>query len=285
MEERLSNIIIKVKEELEKYDSLGIIDENKIIENAYRKMKFFGNLVCIKHKLFIDVNDFKAELPRNFYSLTYASLARGEEQQVDVLPDRKITSNVYRVREELPVKRVDNYNYINGDGNYKLITEEVYLRGGPVKSYFVNRDTPLRISKYTSKENCSLEYQNPNFNESKEEISVFGDRLRTNFKNGVVYIEYYGLPEDEDGDLIIMDAGSGELVEFLEVYLTRKYLKTLWIGGGEDLRARIQELRSEERELKSNAMADLKAVGITGKGWYKSVKRNNLRNINRYRIR
>ncbi len=75
------------------------------------------------------------------------------------------------------------------------------------------------------KEFCSSTCRNFKVN-SPYEVNISQERLQLNFRNGFVYTQFYALPTDEKGELLIPDNRS--LQEYLIAYITRRILQDIF---------------------------------------------------------
>jgi len=114
---------------------------------------------------------------------------------------------------------------------------------------------------------------------AKNEINIVGNVIQTNFKNGFIYLQYNGLPTDEDGDILIPEVRS--LEEYLIYYAKRKILEALWINDDDvNIVNKLQYIRQMERETFSLAMTQVKFENL--KNWDKRLKMKMVQESNRF---
>ena len=102
------------------------------------------------------------------------------------------------------------------------------------------------------------------FPDSSYNIYINGKTLNTNFSEGDVYLQYYGLDKDDDGKIIIPDTPKGELQKFLEFHAKSLTLLNI-VANKDDANAiRLQQLFDQKAMLQLNlALTETKAMTLT----------------------
>lgn len=102
---------------------------------------------------------------------------------------------------------------------------------------------PLRLSPNVYPSDCQDDCMNK-FNTSALEISIRDNILYANFTDDCVYIQYYGFPIDENGDLLILD--SEPLKKAIVWYIVYQILLTFWFDSSvPDLQGKWQKAEME----------------------------------------
>ena len=102
-----------------------------------------------------------------------------------------------------------------------------------------------------------------------------GDYIHTDFKEGFIYIQYFSLPTNDDGEIEVPELSNNKLAEYLQYTLKRRALEMIWMGEDENVANKVQYLLGMERESKMQAMSAAKIDSITGYGWWSTIKRRN----------
>lgn len=115
------------------------------------------------------------------------------------------------------------------------------------------------LTKGTSSDRCSTGCVNKTSMSDYHAI-IGGRSIMFNFVEGEVYVEYIGLPTDEDGELEIPDTQHSRLYEYLLNYVKAKVIEDLLVNqeieGGADL---FKLFDAKAREQFGLAMTEIKA--------------------------
>lgn len=279
----LKNIIAEVRTDLAQYEASGMLDEISMRNWAKRALKTFGNLVTTLNEKTVEVKNGRAKLPEDFYSL-YAA-AKCEPKRCEIIKGQEsdlLDTFFYRIRTE-SLKTFDNQSNVIQEGEYKEVVEKIFLRGGSVEAdLFFHKPRLLKLTRGIKKEQCHPACKNL----SKEltysspwEINILGDYIQTNFKEGFIYLQFFGLEKDEEGEIIIPELSNDQLVEYLTYHLKRKALESVWISDDDSVQNKIQMMLQMENDAKLKAMSAAKIDSVSGYGWWDTIqKRNRLRN-------
>lgn len=283
MSTTLKNIIADVRTELVQYDSAGMLDEISLRNWAKRALKGFGNLVTVLEEKTIEVKNGRAKLPNDFYSL-YAAV-KCEPKRIKMIKGNEedlVDSFFFRVRTE--ASRVwDNQSNAFQDGEYKEICEKVYLHEGDVEAdIYYHKPQLLKLKQGFKKESCHSSCRNS----IKElthscpyEINILGDYIQTNFSEGYIYLQFFTLEKNEEGETVIPELSNDQLAEYLTYHLKRKSLEAVWISDDDAVQNKIQWMMQQENEAHLKAMSAAKIESVSGYGWWNTIqKRNKLRN-------
>lgn len=222
---RIDEIIAQIRSDLNKYDNAGLIDEISLTRDIIKGLKSFGASAGELQEIVLNVEDNIVELPENFIASHLAIKCEPYNYEVVCNKDAIISSHVYVKRAE----RTDIWNECEGCCHEKqssIITENVYFRGGHAKYHYCNPEVlelrkPIKRDWYSSK--CK------NFGvRSLNNISIDRRILTANFKSGTIYMQYYGLPIDENGDIDVPDTFTEKIDDYLElkakVYLAERLI-------------------------------------------------------------
>jgi len=258
--------IAELTSDLQKYDEAGLINYRSLNLWLQTSIKRFGNNVMVPTDKVLKVENGRVELPENFWKLDLAIKCDPEGVKV-VSGDVKsvITNDTYKTRLQ------ENYVWDNQSNthikkDYTQITEVVYMDNNIV-NYTYNNPVILKLTKGMKKESCSKTCRNlqSKFTHSSPwEINILNNFMQTNFTKGFVYIQYEGLPTDENGDLLIPESPNGHLQEYLMYHCKAKLIENL-MGNGDDtnLINMYKIYTSKEERYFSLAMTEVKFMGLS----------------------
>lgn len=272
----IDSIIAEVVDDLSNYSDAGLIDENKLYNDAVKALKRFGNDVTVLQEAIIDVKGGVAELPRQFFSLYFAYLCEPLAYTTeDVEFDDLQSSYFYRERVAM------NSNWSNCESccenqEENVIRESVYFKRGKANFYY-HRPQLLRLGKSLKKSSCHSKCRNKYTTDNPNEIVIIENMLQANFNEGTIYMQYYGLPVDDEGNIDIPETKNGNLETYIEYYLKRKTAERLM--GNNDA-AGLQNLygiyKGEENNAVRLASAELKLTKLTPRALQRWVRLNKL---------
>lgn len=276
----ITQLKAEIKTDFKSYEESGLIDDISLdlwIRNALQR--FGGNIQTLQEKT-IEVSNGQAKLPDNFYSLHLAVKCAPTKHEVICGEEDELQSVYqYRVRTEAQ-REWDNQSNQYKTESYKEVTEKIFFHNGKSEVDFHYRHTNfLRLTKGFVKEKCHKSCVNLSKHltyDSPYEINIQGDYVQANFNKGFIYIQYYGLQTNEEGDILIPDMSSSRVYEYLMYHCKRRILENIWQNGDEDnLQNKIQYMLQMERDAFSVAMTEAKFSTVSGYGWWKSIKKNN----------
>ena len=275
-------LIAEILTDLRQYDESGLIDYRSLNMWIKNELKRFGANITVLTEKVLEVENGKVELPDNFWTLDLAVKCVADSQEVnDGECKQQVQESQFWKQRLEKTYRWDNQSGSHIQEDYKTIEEKVYYNNCQV-TFRYREPEVLRLTKGIKKEYCSKGCKNlqEQFTRSaKHEINILGNTLQTNFKNGFVYIQYNGLPTDDDGDILIPEVRS--LEEYLIYYAKRKILESLWINDDDvNIMNKLQYIRQMERETFGLAMTQVKFESLGN--WDKKLKRKMIRETNRF---
>lgn len=260
--------------DLKQYDEANLIDFRSVKLWVKSAIKRFGNNIMIPTESVVKVENGRAKLPENFWKLDLAVKCDpyGHSYESDI-PNNIITDFAFKTRVEQDMEWNNQSNSYIGK-NYKYITEKVYIDNNIV-NYHYNNPTILRITKGMKKDSCTSTCRNLQLSfthSSPHEINIINDFIQTNFSEGYIYIQYLGIPTDEDGDLIIPSTQHDHLFNYIMYHCKSRIVENL-MGNSDDkdLINMYKIYSSKEREYFSLAMTETKMSGLSH-DWDKKMK-------------
>jgi len=255
------------------------IDKLSVKMDVVDRLKKFGRNICTLHEKVVQVKNSKALLPENFKSLKCALKVDPFGCNVKGVGNRRdfTDSYIYKERIENPAYFDEvNQEYITSC-NSKIITEKITLGGEAFEFYY--HPQWLSITKGINKDFVAGDCLNlhPSIrNTYPHQISVNQRTINTNFATGEIYTQYYGLPVDEEGEIIIPEFTTGDIYNYLEVYVKMRIAEKL-IANNENPTGIVQLYQMWKSELfflKKNADSEAKFHGA-GKEWNKNFGKMN----------
>lgn len=280
-----SDILYEVYEHLKTFEEQEVLDEDLIRGWAINALKQFGNLVTVDKSQALVVSNYRATVPYYYYSFQKAKKCGVTEYEVQGNPPQIITQTVMKIREEFPIEDRQFVEHLDPNGKYKKIVETLYLntpntvkativKGGEIELVTaINRDLGCDVSE------ADKSYA---FKLTGSRMAIRGDVIDTDFKEGVIYLEYRGYPETDEGELLIRDGGSNKMRDYIFYHLMRKTYTHLWTNYNKDVVTRIQHFTVLENQSLSPAMSAMKAEGIAGGQYIPGIKRKNQKRFSKY---
>ena len=277
-------LIAEITSDLQQYEESNLINHISLKQKIKTAIKRFGNNIMTPTDIVLKIVSGKAQLPTNFWKLDLAVRCYPLGYTIETSDIKSvITSTVFKTRIEQDYEwnnQIDTY--VNK--NYKQITEKVYIDNNVV-NYHYGKPAILKITRGMRKENClstcknlqdSLTYSSP------WEVNIINETLQTNFEDGYVYIQYAGLPTDEEGELIVPTTQHDHLQNYI-IYHCKAWLIETLMGNGDDenLINMFKIYSSKESEYFSLAMTETKMEGL-GHDWDKKMKNRMRRDTLKY---
>lgn len=228
-----SEIIREVKNELGSYFEKGALDESFLYPPIRTSLSKMGIRVLPLKKDVVRVENFKAELPCDFYKMVF-SVACGAEEWADI--------------DYLNTK-LEEY-YVDASGVNVCTSRCDYCEDScgnmyGIRQYFntysvtYNELYPLKVTSgarpYCT-EDC-FKYQ-----QKGNEITINNGHIYTGFERGTIYLEYL-TNLDEDGELMIPD---NEIIKaWIKDEMFYACFRKLWRNGEGDMERRYQDAKQQ----------------------------------------
>lgn len=279
-----SEFIAEITSDFRQYDEAGLIDYRSLNNWIKWEIRRFGNNIMQPTEKTIQVKNNKAKLPDNFWRLLVA--AKCEDAGYKIEGKEHVIMNHFwreRIEQSFEWDTANDYYY---KSDYKEITEKVSVDGGIIEFKYSN-PTLLKLTRSMKKDVCHSSCKNLSYEltaSASNEINILGDTIQTNFTRGYIYLQYMGLPVDEDGELVIPDTQLGHLQKYLTYYCKTRILENL-IGNEDDPQKRqdLAYFKSQSDAYFSLAMTESKMEGL-GASWDAKLKQAMRRNTLKYEL-
>ncbi len=226
-----SHLMSSIKMDMESYDSMGLINNQKLYKHIKYLLERLGLSMYKEYDCITQIDNYTGKLPTNFSKLHAAF---------------KVSSNVTNSSTEFSVPLGKFTYYIQE--TCSSIDQPCNMQAPPVitKQSKIEYKTVVKGTPQThSFNNATLMTLAPNTasylfedkcinigNGSDYEFSLDLDvnKVYTNFKSDHIFLQYYGLPIDQDTGLPQIPSESVYYKAF-EDYLKFKIFEDLWINS------------------------------------------------------
>lgn len=280
----LTEFIAEIQAELPTY--ADDMDKITIKTNVLEQLRIFGNNICDMSETIVKVKNSRALLPENFKSLRLA--LKTEPFGCTINGDkRNITdSYIYKERIENPAYFYEvNQEYIKSC-NSKIITEKITINNTAVDFY--HRVQWLSLTPGLKKKFLTSDCLNlhPSIRNSySNEISITARTLNANFKDGDVYLQYYALPTDEYGEIIIPEITTGDILRYIKTYVKVQIAELLIANNlnPQGIAQLYPVWQGQLPYLRISAQSEAKFKGA-GKKWNKNLQKMNRREFSKFSL-
>lgn len=248
-------LFARIRENLSSYAALGLIDEGKF----FFEVKWFINKLGIsmyeEDEDVLNLKDFKAEMPCNFYLLESAWLCdknNSTSKRVDNFQGKTVIYTQNTCEKVI----LPSCNSTCPEQVIDKITYKEYVQTDNPWEYTYKTPTLLALGNKLTKQLCADKCKNLNIASDKD-ISILrrGNAywLYSNLKEPTIYLHYYSFPTDEETGLpLIPDEPIIE--KALEAHLMYYYFKNLWLNDDNpNVTQKITLLKTEATEAMGEA--------------------------------
>lgn len=275
-------IYSKVKRFLRSFDFAGIIDEGEFPTYTKEVLNKLGVGVYKEQRAILHIENGKACLPPNFKYIQGAFKCEVDEYTwKDKQDTAHLQSSFSFERDVTQEFFLDTYNSeIACTRSSRSLIESVNI-----KSTFYtkadatfNRILPIRISKFFDFELLADNNITVGDGSSMYELSIDNNTLYTNFKYGVVYLEYFGLPMS-DGEILIPEIEHVE--KAVEWYIIYQILLSSWFNSSvPDVQNKFMKAEQEYNNAFAEAKYFLKAPSfLTAVGMIRKTRNDSKLNF------
>lgn len=272
-------LIEEIKNDFNKYSDSGLIDENSLYRDIVLGLRRFGNDVCGIHEKVLTVKNGMVRLPDNFFSLYLAALCEPLGYRINKGPDvetHDLQSSHYYREKVVTNEKWNECDPCCNEVEENVIKENLYFKRNLVEFYY-QKPQLLRLGKSFTKNSCHNKCRNKLVRDNPNEININNFTLYANFNEGEVYIQYYGLPQNEDGTLELPDTSNGHLETYLEYYLKRRLTERLMGNNdAQGLSNLYNVFKQEEQVALRNASNELKMKSLTPQSMRRLSRLNKL---------
>ena len=297
-------IYATVKEELKSYFDTGAVDDLLFPTYLNKCLKKLGRTSYVISEEILNIEDFQARLPDNFYAVREAWMCT----EVNGLPYQSANSFYSQASSETTIQvspvtigevdcnNVTNYGEctdVNCPSCMPEIIQAVYKTNNAVARSF-RHDYLLKPGNISAKSNCGVEYtdtwemykSSPAVREftpgsaGNDSFDIRDNKFVTNFRNGVVHLLFYSTEYDEIGNQLIPD--NYRIREFVEAFIKYKVFEMLTNQTNDETFNQLQQKLVYYKQLHDEAfiMASIEIKKQTP--WEKQRRIKN--DLNRFKM-
>lgn len=291
-----------VKEELKSYMDTGAVDDLMFPTYLDKCLRKLGRTTYVITETALEIEDFQARLPDNFYAVREAWMCA----EIPQLPYQSANSFYSQASSQTTIQVspmtvggqvCSHCNQFGCDGNcMPEIIQSVYktntqMTRGYEKLYLLK---PGNISART---HCDLTYTDAwKFDAPPPALSQFtpgsagydsfdirDNKFVTNFRNGLVHLIFYATEYDNGGNQLIPD--NYRIREYVEAFIKYKVFETLSNQINDETFQQIQAKLSYYKQMSEEAfiMADIEIKKQDA--WTKQRRiKNDLNRFNKYEL-
>jgi hypothetical protein len=298
-----------VKEELKSYFDTGAVDDLLFPTYLDKCLKKLGRTTYVISQQVLDIADFEARLPDNFYAVREAWMC----SEIPQLPYQTANSFYSQAATQTTIQvapltvggvNCDNPKCVQPGCNGEcmpLLIQAVYKTNQEVaRSY--RQEYLLKPGNISARKNCGVNYTDNwsfyptveqgqggvdgNFTPGQAGIDSFDvrdNKFVTNFRNGVVHLIFYATEYDDIGNQLIPD--NYRIREFVEAFIKYKVFETLTNQTNDETFNQLQQKMLYYKQLHDEAyiMADIEVKKQDA--WTKQRRiKNDLNRFNMYEL-
>jgi len=272
----LESIIAEIKSDFKSYYNSGLLDELSMQRWGVQALKMFGVDIMVLQDEVITVEGGRAELPENFFSLKAAYECTPIEYKVEKTP---VLQKVRQWKETTErIKEFDSCDPCCVTEHEKVITER-YYNDDSVFEFKYKPSGLLKLTKHVKKSEYANDCRNKYVKNSHKEISIRNNILYTNYDKGNIYIVFYGLDLDDEGDIVFTDSPKGVLSRYVEDYIKYKVVERLILNQDDtNLASMLSLLKQNQMESYRLAMTDVKFASLSLDS-FRKLRMANMRDL------
>lgn len=270
----------KIATSMSSYVASGLADEMKVYGWVVNALKQFGTLFATIQEQVIHIDNYEAHLPDGFIKLKLALECEPAFYEIEKQDKHLQFSNMWIERHE----KTTTWNSCDDccEEEYeKKIEERVYWQDNTIR-YVYKKPRLIRVVEGVKGKQCSND--SPNLkHRGGETISIMKNsrKIQASFKEGSVFLRFYGYETDEDGMLIIPESNQGDLENYLEYMVKEKILEDVVLNGDNvtNEASLIPYFERKKNDAFSKTMTDAKASAFSPEARKRWVAKNKLKTL------
>lgn len=285
----VNQLIAEIETDLSTYAESGDIDKSSLVRWITNELKRFGNNILTLHERVVDVKNSAYTFEEGFKSVRLAL----KVDPIGSIKEDGCTNDCLR-ESFVSNTRIIHGAYFNDvtldyvkTCDSKIVEEVITLKTGKATICY----TPqwLTIVKGIKRDGIASDCLNVSKGirrTSPFEMSVTGNTLNFNFSQGLIYVQYYGLETDDEGDIIIPDDGLGHIENYLENFCKYKLAINLTANNKnpQALAQLIPLYKQEADRLFGLAMTSSKFKALRDSNWVSKARIQNRAQFNRFQL-
>lgn len=238
----------QVKEELKSYFDTGAVDDLLFPRWTEQCLKRLGKGSFPIQPTLLFIQDFEAKLPPDFHSVREAwgcTISQGATWRLPGAYYRKITT-----------RASDDYTPIDNCGPCNpcpVLIDVVYKTTTDAIIPGIRTTHLLEPGNISAQQSCAGDCFNIGVS-SPDKFDIRGQKFVTSFREGDVYMAYYSLETDEEGNQLIPD--NFRYQEYIMKYLKYKIFEQLWNQVTDETFNQIERKYIESKQQSDEALAE-----------------------------
>lgn len=275
----IDSLIAEVKSNLNKYDDANLLDDDSMYRDILLGLKGFGNDIMDIHETVVEVEDSQVDLPENFRTLYFAYLCEPLGYKLSTDPEvefHELQSSHFYVERTQYNRKWKTCDNCCEDTSTNVIRENFYFKHKKAAEFYYQNPQLLSLGKSFNKNACTKDCRNKMVKDNPNQIVIRNNTLYANFPEGDIYMQYYGLPTDDDGHINIPETKNGWLELYLEYFVKRRAAELL-IGNNDaqGLQNLYSVYQQQEQLYLKKASNELKMGNINPEQYRRRMKRLN----------
>lgn len=247
-----------VKEELKSYFDSGAVDDLMFPTYLNKCLNKLGKGSYVIKPEILNIEDFKARLPDNFYSVREAWLCTSINgfpyQSPNSFYSQTASTSTIQVSPVISGGKACtnvecNNPGCNGSECMPLLIQAVYKTNNEINVSY-KKQYLLKPGNVSVASNCSLNCAN--FGASgPDSFDIRDNKFVVNFRTGTVYLVFYASDYDVNGNQLIPD--NLRIKEYIEAFLKYKVFETLYNQVTDETSRQIEQKMSYYKSLSDEA--------------------------------
>lgn len=281
----LEEFIADIETTFANYAATGDIDRNSIKGWVIECLRRFGKNICDKRETIVEIKNSRALLPETFKSLILALKLSPEENNEKKDNKRLI---VEKKRIENPAYFSDvTLDYYIDNCTSKIVTEKIYTHY-EYEGRCYNSEWLSLVKGFTGDSiDSKCLNLNPIIRDAfPNKISITNRMLSTNFKEGMIYMQYNSLPTDEEtGEIAVPILSTGSIELYIKNYVKIRIAEMLGINdkNPQTLKEWAGLWIQQDRQLFIEAKSEANWANLNP-NWSKKYYNKNRQNADRYNL-
>ena len=243
-------------------DNPHLIDRASMYRWIFLALKTFGASIMQLKEHVSTIENYRGNLPDDYGQLSLAVYCEKDMYKITKGSKDHLMSS-YIWTEKLggiyPEEECTAEESCAQPGGMCVMEKHYYNDGaGEVEVYYKNPQY-VKLGRNVLREGCTDCCVNRNVKQSPYSIDMQGNKIQANFKEGSIYLEYYGLPQDENRIPIIPATRHASLEKYIEEHLRGRLLKeALWSKDAPNMQNLLSLSRQDEETLLVEALKDVR---------------------------
>lgn len=279
-------------------DHPNIINRASIYRWVSLALKQFGLNIMQKKSTVVEIENYRGYLPQDFGKLSLAVFC--EKHGYRIGGDKQTCEKSFVYKDKVlsgyfPTADINDQtgcgdNCNDNDAECQEIVERYEVADDSYIDFYYNNPIYVSVSRDVIHDACVGDCVNKYVQDKVFSINIKGTTIYARFKGGSLYVEYYAIPADEEGNPVIPETDNGYLESYIEYHVKRRILEDSILSQDTQNRFTIfQFFEQKEQELEGKAQRDVSP--FTLESFWKAIEKRradvakfNINLGNRYEI-